>query len=189
MKKIYGILAALCLVLVILFMPEGEARASEIRDDSTYIQNLIDTATPNGNGIKVVTVPKVNPYDPNGRSVYQIGKAIELPSNVTVKLDNCTLRLNDGVLCNVFIISRLFFLTLEDKHAAVGIMGNVQLRQDALHPRPGEVPVDEQRTGHAHAGIDHTHHGVLQVNAGILLEYKLSSLFLMYLNLMILYQD
>ena len=77
--------------------------ASEIRDDSDYIQNLIDTAVPDDSGIKVVTIPKVNPCDPAGGSVYQIGKAIELPSNVTVKLDNCTLRLNDGVLCNVFI--------------------------------------------------------------------------------------
>ena len=50
-------------------------------------------------------------------------------------------------------------------------MRNMQLGQDALHPRAGEVPVDEQRAGHAHAGIDHAHHGVLQVDAGVLLEH------------------
>lgn len=104
MKKLYGILAAITLALVIMFLPNGgEAMASEIRDDSDYIQNLIDTAVPDDSGIKVVTIPKVNPCDSAGGSVYQIGKAIELSSNVTVKLDNCTLRLNDGVLCNVFI--------------------------------------------------------------------------------------
>ena len=103
MKRFCGILAALCLVFVIFYTYGGGAMAEEIRDDSVYIQNLIDNATPNGNGIKVVTVPSVNPNDPKGGSVYQIGKSIVLSSNTTVKLDNCTLRLNDGVLCNVFI--------------------------------------------------------------------------------------
>ncbi|MBQ6798820.1 MAG: hypothetical protein IJP11_06255 [Oscillospiraceae bacterium] len=88
--------------------PEPEPEPDPVRDDAAYIQGLIDNAVPDANGIKVVTVPAVNPNDPDGGNVYQIGTAIEIPSNTTVKLDNCTLRLNDGVLCNIFISDGLY---------------------------------------------------------------------------------
>ena len=99
--------------------------ASEVRDDSVYIQNLIDTAVPDGSGVKAVTVPRVNPNDPAGGSVYQIGKAIELSSNTTVKLDNCTLRLNDGVLCNVFISKGCYdkYMTSEQELTNISVIG------------------------------------------------------------------
>ncbi len=74
--------------------------ADSARDDAPYIQNLVDTAVAGADGIKVVEVPEVNPAD--GTNLYQIGTTIELPSNTTVILNNCTLRLNDGVLCNIF---------------------------------------------------------------------------------------
>lgn len=90
-------------VMLVACMCAFNAEAATPRDDSAYIQNLIDTATPGHGGVKTVTIPSVNPNDPYGGSVYQIGNAIELPSKTTVKLDNCTLRLNDGVLCNIFI--------------------------------------------------------------------------------------
>ena len=69
------------------------------RNDTPYIQNLIDCAITNGQ--PSVTIPSVNPAD--GSALYRIGDAVVLPSNITVYLDNCTLRLNDDSLCNFFM--------------------------------------------------------------------------------------
>ena len=80
------------------------AAATSLRDDTPYIQELIDSAVARGQ--TTVTIPRINPADNTG--VYQIGSAIELPSNITVMVDNCTLRLNDGSLCNIFISKGCF---------------------------------------------------------------------------------
>ncbi len=72
---------------------------NSVRNDTPYIQGLIDAAVAADQ--REVTIPRTNPAD--GSSLYQIGTAIELPSNITVMVDNCTLRLNDGALCNIFI--------------------------------------------------------------------------------------
>jgi len=109
MKRMFNaIIVMTSLLLTFGCVPSMVAKASNetastVRDDSGYIQNLVDTAVAGSDGIKVVTIPKVNPNDPKGGSVYTLSNAIELSSNTTVKLDNCTLRLNDDVLCNVFI--------------------------------------------------------------------------------------
>ena len=103
MKKLRLFLTVILMILVFGCISGLSATAEEVRDDSAYIQGLIDSASAGSNGIRVVTVPKVNPNDPKGGSVYTLSHAIEIPSNTTVKLDNCTLRLNDGVLCNIFV--------------------------------------------------------------------------------------
>lgn len=108
MKKIkrLGILVILLQALLPIqgcLAPKDGASVEFAGDDSAYIQHLVDSAVPNAKGIKVVTIPKVNPNDPDGGSVYELGEAIVLPSNTTVKLDNCTLRLKVGVICNIFI--------------------------------------------------------------------------------------
>jgi hypothetical protein len=46
------------------------ASTEAARDDSAYIQNLIDSAVADSDGMKTVTVPAVNPNDPNGGSTY-----------------------------------------------------------------------------------------------------------------------
>lgn len=74
------------------------------RNDTPAIQQMIDTAAASGK--TEVTIPSVNPAD--GRSIWQIGTAIVLPSNMTVYVDNCTLRLNDGALCNMFCTKDIY---------------------------------------------------------------------------------
>ena len=103
MKALRRVIFMMIFVMLVACTCAFNAEAATPRDDSAYIQNLIDTATPGQGGVKTVTIPSVNPNDPYGGSVYQISNAIEIPSNTTVKIDNCTIRLNDGVLCNIFI--------------------------------------------------------------------------------------
>ena len=103
MKKLRLLFPVMLLLLVFGCLSWASVTAEEVRDDSVYIQGLIDSAVSGADGIKSVTIPRVNPNDPKGGSVYTLSHAIELPSNTTVKLDNCTLRLNDGVLCNIFV--------------------------------------------------------------------------------------
>lgn len=101
------------------------ASTEAARDDSAYIQNLIDSAVADSDGMKTVTVPAVNPNDPNGGSTYLLSNAIVLSSNTTVKLDNCTLRLNDGVLCNIFMSKGCYdkTMTAEQELKNIKIIG------------------------------------------------------------------
>ncbi len=69
-----------------------------VLNDSPVIQALIDGAK-TGGGTEV-TIPQINPRD--GSNVWVIGEAIKLPSDMTVYIDNCTLRLADGVYSNIF---------------------------------------------------------------------------------------
>ena len=105
MKRIFsGAFLAFLLALMLGAVCSSAARAADplsdpSRNDTPYIQSLIDHAAANAQ--PSVTIPSINPAD--GSNLYQIGAAIVLPSNITVILDNCTLRLNDGTLCNIFM--------------------------------------------------------------------------------------
>ena len=125
MKRNLIVIAMISLLLVHGSILSMNVEASAVRDDSVYIQNLIDTAVAGSDGVKVVTVPSVNPNDPEGGSVYTLSNAIELPSNTTVKLDNCTLRLNDGFLCNIFISKGCYntSVTAEQELENISIIG------------------------------------------------------------------
>ena len=66
--------------------------------DSETIQNAIDFA--DRQGIGKVTIPRISPI--SGEPIWIIDKTILLPSDMTVILDNCHLRLGDGVRENIF---------------------------------------------------------------------------------------
>ena len=66
--------------------------------DSETIQNTINAA--HLDGIGKVVIPRRNPR--NGKMLWMIGKTLLLPSDMTVVLDGCHLRLEDGVRENIF---------------------------------------------------------------------------------------
>ena len=126
MKRFVNIItASILLFLTCIFCCHQRIIAAEVRDDSAYIQNLIDTAPADYNGIKVVRIPNVNPNDMGGGNVYYLSNAIELSSNMRIELDNCTLRLNDGVLCNIFVSERCYdsTMTSEEELENISIIG------------------------------------------------------------------
>lgn len=67
-------------------------------DDSASLQNAVDAAVRNGCGR--VVVPKRNAR--TGRDGWTLGRAVLLPSNVTVELDGARLALADDVYANFF---------------------------------------------------------------------------------------
>lgn len=66
--------------------------------DSETLQNLIDFAEQTGE--KTVVIPRINAR--TGEAVWNIEKAVLLPDHLTVILDDCHLRLVDGVRDNIF---------------------------------------------------------------------------------------
>ena len=66
--------------------------------DSQTIQNTIDRAA--DDGIGTVVIPRINPR--TGAPLWVIGKTLLLPSDTTVILENCHLRLQDDVRENIF---------------------------------------------------------------------------------------
>ncbi len=96
-------------------------------NDSPVIQALIDNAKAAGQ--TQVTIPEVNPRD--GSSVWVIGEAIELPSDMTIYINNCTLRLADGVYCNIFCNETAYYETLtvaqEQQNIKIIGLGNAML--------------------------------------------------------------
>lgn len=66
--------------------------------DSQTIQNTIDRAAADGVGKAII--PRINPR--TGKPLWVIDKTILLPSDMTVILDGCHLRLKDGVRENIF---------------------------------------------------------------------------------------
>jgi len=68
------------------------------KDDSETIQNAIDYAKKTG--ANSVTVPRVNSR--TGECVWIIDRALILPSDLEIVLDNCHLRQADGMMDNIF---------------------------------------------------------------------------------------
>lgn len=67
-------------------------------DDSETIQNAVDEAERTGSGM--VVIPKRN--ERTGENVWNISKAILLPSNITIFLEGAYMRLTDDAVDNVF---------------------------------------------------------------------------------------
>lgn len=117
--------------------------------DSETIQNAIDFAKKHGIG-KVV-IPSVN--DRTGTAVWNIHRAILLPSRLTVELDGAHLRLADGVRDNVFRNENCcteIGRTLEGEQRDIHIIGKNGATLDGGKPNgmserlcrdhPGEYP-------------------------------------------------
>ncbi len=66
--------------------------------DAQSIQNAVDAAA--AQGIDQIVIPRRNAR--TGEDLWQFEKAVLLPDNMTIWLDNCHLRLADGVFCNMF---------------------------------------------------------------------------------------
>lgn len=90
-------------------------------NDAPYIQGLINDAKAAGQ--TEVTIPSLNPRD--NTAYYIIGNTIKLPSDMTVYIDNCTLRLADGVFCNIFANETAWngTLTAEEEQRNIKIIG------------------------------------------------------------------
>lgn len=68
------------------------------KDDSFTIQTLIDRAYESKENKAVI--PRINPR--TGEDLWEINKTIFLPSDFTLVLDSCHLRMADDVYCNMF---------------------------------------------------------------------------------------
>ena len=66
--------------------------------DSESIQNAVNSAAESG--VCRVLIPRIN--DRTGKAQWDIDKAIVLPSDIEIVLDNCYLRQADGCMDNVF---------------------------------------------------------------------------------------
>ena len=91
------------------------------KNDSESIQNAIDRA--HISGINSVTVPRINGR--TGEAVWNIGKAIILPSDMELVLDNCHLRQEDGCFDNMF---RNFSDTDAEGHSASEQKRRIRIR-------------------------------------------------------------
>lgn len=77
-----------------------EAKAAPVYSndyDSTVIQLMIDTAKAEGK--KEVTIPSVNPRD--GSNTWIINQTIKVPSDMTLYINNCVLRMADYAMCRM----------------------------------------------------------------------------------------
>ena len=66
--------------------------------DSKSIQNAVNKAKETG--INKVIIPRLNAR--TNTFVWNIEETVLLPDDITIILDNCILRLADGVFCNIF---------------------------------------------------------------------------------------
>ena len=72
----------------------------------------------------MVTVPPINPR--NGSQAYIIDESILLPSNFTLVLDNCHLKLSPNAMCNIIRNENLYrdgYNTLEGEQKNIRIIG------------------------------------------------------------------
>lgn len=86
--------------------------------DSCSIQNAIACAKEQG--INKILIPRYNKRTDS--FIWIIEKTILLPSDITVILDDCHLRLADGVFCNMFINSKCY---LDEGKTALGEERNI----------------------------------------------------------------
>ena len=87
------------------------------------IQQAIEIAKEQG--VNAVLIPRITP---EGGFIWNIDKAIKIPSNMTVYLDNCHLRLTDGSFTNVFVNSNYktdIGDTLQGEQSNINIIGNI----------------------------------------------------------------
>ena len=92
--------------------------------DSRTIQMAVDDAIQSGSG-KVV-IPRLNQR--NGKPFWEITEPILLPSNIHIVLDNCHLRLADGVFCNIFCNSNAYVNpSLEQENIVITGLGTAIL--------------------------------------------------------------
>ena len=91
--------------------------------DSKTIQEAIKRACKNKEN-KVV-IPRINPR--TGQPLWEITETIYLPSDFCLILDNCHLRMADGVFCNMFCNENAYTEKCEEqKNISITGIGNAQ---------------------------------------------------------------
>ena len=93
---------------------------SECTSDGQMLNRAIALAKSNGE----LTIPPVNPR--TGEAVYMIDEPILLPSDFTVVLDNCHLKLTSDAQCNIFRNENLYrdgYKTIEKEQHNIKIIG------------------------------------------------------------------
>ena len=96
--------------------------AMDTDNDSQAIQAAIKQAA--ASGINRVLIPKKQ--TPQGFTYWEINKTILLPSNITIILDDCHLRLKDGVFENIFRNENMYqteTYTIEQEQHNIYILG------------------------------------------------------------------
>ena len=96
--------------------------AMDTASDSAAIQTAISQAV--AIGVNRVLIPKKKTRQ--GFTHWEIDKTILLPSNITILLDNCHLRLKDGVFENIFRSENLYrtdTYTAEQEQTNIRILG------------------------------------------------------------------
>lgn len=91
------------------------------KHDSESIQNAVNLA--HITGVNSVTIPRINKR--TGEKIWNIEKAIILPSNMEIILDNCHLRQADGIYDNIF---RNFEDIDREGHTIAEQMSNIVIR-------------------------------------------------------------
>ncbi len=90
--------------------------------DSRSIQNAVALAV--RTDCRKVVIPRMNAR--TGKARWDIDESILLPSNITIVLDNCHLRLVDGAVCSFFRNERIFTplaCTIEGEQENIVITG------------------------------------------------------------------
>lgn len=100
---------------------ESDESEQKLINDTPVIQAIIDEAKSMNKSFAII--PSVNPRD--GSNVWIIGESIKLPSNLTLYLDNCTLRLADNVFCNIIINETVYQnpLSKADEQKNINVIG------------------------------------------------------------------
>lgn len=94
------------------------------KNDSLTIQTAIDRSCELKEN-KIV-IPRINAR--TGEALWEITETISLPSDFTLVLDNCHLRMADGVYCNMFCNKNAYVSKCEEqKNIVITGIGNVVL--------------------------------------------------------------
>lgn len=78
-------------------MAQNPNQYAHLGDDAAMIQAAVDAAAESGGR---VVIPRVNAR--TGQDVWVLGRAVALPSGITVQLDGCRIRQMDGMTDNLF---------------------------------------------------------------------------------------
>lgn len=92
------------------------------KSDSDMLQNAIDTAEASGRGS--VIIPEINPR--TQKSGYELDRAILMPSDMTLYLDNCYITIADGVCDNMIRNKNMYtegYGTIEKEQKNIAVIG------------------------------------------------------------------
>ena len=92
--------------------------------DSRSIMNAIAAASSPESESRTIRIPRRNAR--TGEDLWEISETILLPSDMTVILDDCHLRMADGVMCNMFRNENMYkegSLTPEGEQSDIHILG------------------------------------------------------------------